>query len=456
MTPTSDQPAGEPVLLSSLAPGRNQIWLAGAMLALSLSALALMAPHASRPMTDMVVLLPAYAAAVLVIELVTSAFLTALYYVQRSRAILILAAGYLFSGTLVAPWVLTFPGVFLELGIDEGIQSAAAFAALKRLGFPFFILAYALLPDRQVARRKVAVSILVVMGSVLAFVAMSCWLVLADGSSLPLSQAFMTDALTPGILWRFIPAIAIVLYLAGIIALAIRRRTVLDLWLLVVLGTLLIEIVQISYLGAGVRMSLGWWAGRLYGLVSASIVLIVILSETMAVYARLARSMAGERRARQNRLTAMEALSASITHEVNQPLGSMVTNANGGLRWLDKPQPDLGEARAAMRRIVDEGHRANKVVSSIRTMFMKGTRERAQRCGVCLSGMFTAYCGHSSEIDETVGFTARMAGLDDLNCRPPEAPLRALAWVFNSGSKRSIRRQALPVLASAPPCQEIA
>ncbi|MDP3254526.1 sensor histidine kinase, partial [Bosea sp. (in: a-proteobacteria)] len=117
-------------------------------------------------------------------------------------------------------------------------------------------------------------------------------------------------------------------------------------------------------------------AGRFSGLVSASIILVVMLTETIAVYARLARATAAERRARQNRLTAMEALSATIAHEVNQPLGSMVTNANAGLRWLDKPQPALDEARAAMRRIVEEGHRANKVVSSIRTMFMKGTRER--------------------------------------------------------------------------------
>lgn len=377
MTPSSDLSAGEPLLLlSNTARWQVQFWLAGSMLAISVLVLVLIAPYAGHSLTNLVVVLPAYAAAVLVIELVTSTLLLALFYVQRSRAILVLAAGYLFSGTLVAPWVLTFPGVFSSLGIEEGIQSAAAFAALKRLGFPLFILAYAVLPDRQLARRRVTFWITAAVASVLAFIAMASWLILADDSGLRLSSAFMTDAFTPGLLWRIIPALAIALYLAGIVALAARRRTILDLWLVVVLGTLLIEIIQISYLGAGVRMSLGWWAGRLYGLISASIILVVMLSETIAVYARLSRATAAERRARQNRLTAMEALSATIAHEVNQPLGSMVTNANAGLRWLDKPQPALDEARAAMRRIVEEGHRANKVVSSIRTMFMKGTRER--------------------------------------------------------------------------------
>lgn len=409
MTPTSDQISGETVLVSTLAHGRKQVWLAAAMLVLSLTALVLIAPYASRPMTNMEVLLPAYAAAVLVIELITSAFLLALFFVQRSRAILVLAAGYLFSGALVVPWVLSFPGLFAALGIDWGIQSTAAFAVLRRLGFPVFVLAYALLSDRQIARKSVIPSILAVVGVTIAFALMATWLILSEDRRLP---ALMMDARNPGMLWRFIPAIAIAMYLAGIVALAVRRRTILDLWLLVVLGTLLIEIIQISYLGAGVRMSVGWWAGRLYGLVSASIVLVVLLSETMAVYARLARSVAAEKRARQNRLTAMEALSASIAHEVNQPLGSMVTNANAGLRWLEKSQPELDEAKAAMRRIVDEGHRANKVVSSIRTMFMKGTRERSQLDMNRLIEQTVQQCSLEGRI-------GRVSVTLDLDCRVP-------------------------------------
>ena len=126
-----------------------------------------------------------------------------------------------------------------------------------------------------------------------------------------------------------------------------RRRSILDLWLIVVLCTLLIEIVLLSYVSVGMRLSVGWWAGRLCGLVSASVVLLVLLSETTTLHARLARSAFAERRSRANRLTAMEALSASIAHEVKQPLASMVTNADVGLRWLAKNTPQLEEAKAA-------------------------------------------------------------------------------------------------------------
>jgi C4-dicarboxylate-specific signal transduction histidine kinase len=166
------------------------------------------------------------------------------------------------------------------------------------------------------------------------------------------------------------------LYLTGLIILWTRRRSVLDLWLMVALCTLLIEIILLSYLSAGLRLSVGWWAGRLYGFTSASVVLLVLLLETTTLYARLARSVSAERRAREDRLTAMEALSASIAHEVNQPLASMVTNADAGMRWLGRPNPELAEARAALSRIVNDGHRTAKVIEGIRTMFKKGTQER--------------------------------------------------------------------------------
>src|SRR3546814_7790892 len=95
-------------------------------------------------------ILPAYAAAIVVNELITSALLLAWFSVKRSRALLPLAIGYLFTGLMVVPWALTFPGVFAPLGLlDAGLQGTAAIATLRRLGFPAFVLAYALLKERD-------------------------------------------------------------------------------------------------------------------------------------------------------------------------------------------------------------------------------------------------------------------------------------------------------------------
>jgi C4-dicarboxylate-specific signal transduction histidine kinase len=71
------------------------------------------------------------------------------------------------------------------------------------------------------------------------------------------------------------------------------------------------------------------------------------------------------------RISAMGALAASISHEVNQPLAAVVTNADACLMWLSADQPNLEEARAAVDSIAREGTRASDVVRRIRAMFTK-------------------------------------------------------------------------------------
>jgi signal transduction histidine kinase len=75
--------------------------------------------------------------------------------------------------------------------------------------------------------------------------------------------------------------------------------------------------------------------------------------------------------ARVMQMTAMGEMAASIAHEVNQPLGAIVSNGNAGLRWLGNATPDIEEARAALKRIVADGHRAGQVIAGIRSMFKK-------------------------------------------------------------------------------------
>jgi C4-dicarboxylate-specific signal transduction histidine kinase len=77
-----------------------------------------------------------------------------------------------------------------------------------------------------------------------------------------------------------------------------------------------------------------------------------------------------------SRVTTMGELTASLAHEVNQPIAAAVTNANTCLRWLTRDQPDLEEARAAASRIVKDATRAADIISRIRLHFRKGTLER--------------------------------------------------------------------------------
>ena len=72
-----------------------------------------------------------------------------------------------------------------------------------------------------------------------------------------------------------------------------------------------------------------------------------------------------------NRVTTMGELSASIAHEVNQPIAATVTNAQAALRWLRAQPPDLDEVRASLSRIVEDGKRAGNVISGIRALINK-------------------------------------------------------------------------------------
>jgi signal transduction histidine kinase len=72
-----------------------------------------------------------------------------------------------------------------------------------------------------------------------------------------------------------------------------------------------------------------------------------------------------------NRIATMGQLTASIAHEVNQPIAAAITNAQATLRWLSAARPDLEEARQALRRIVENGNRAGEVIGRIRALITK-------------------------------------------------------------------------------------
>ncbi len=75
-----------------------------------------------------------------------------------------------------------------------------------------------------------------------------------------------------------------------------------------------------------------------------------------------------------NRVETMGQLTASIAHEVNQPIAATVTNAQAALRWLGAQPPDLDEVRQALGRIVRDGSRAGAVVGRIRNLIKKASR----------------------------------------------------------------------------------
>jgi PAS domain S-box-containing protein len=101
-----------------------------------------------------------------------------------------------------------------------------------------------------------------------------------------------------------------------------------------------------------------------------------VMDVTERRQAEEALRQAQEDLARVNRINMMGELTASLAHEVNQPIAAAVTNANTTLRWLTRDHPDLEEARASVLRIVKDGTRAAEIIKRMRLLFKKGPQQR--------------------------------------------------------------------------------
>ncbi len=77
-----------------------------------------------------------------------------------------------------------------------------------------------------------------------------------------------------------------------------------------------------------------------------------------------------------SRLTTMGEFTASLAHEVKQPIAAVVTDANTCVRWITRDEPDLKEAREAAWRIVKDAKRASEIINRVRLLFKKGTPQR--------------------------------------------------------------------------------
>jgi signal transduction histidine kinase len=371
-------PEEQHLTLSSVAPGRAQRRLALAIvLALVVIFFITAGPLSNTQAWRIDAFVPAYATAMFVNDSITAVLLLAQFSILRLRALLAISSGYLFAALMLIPWMLTFPGVFTPGGLlGARLQTTTWIYILWHAGFPMFVIAYALLKDADPAKRlwqgSVAAAILSSVPVTAAVVCAAVFLVIAGDALLP---PLMLDPVRASTLWLYFAGSLILLSVLALIVLWIRRRSVLDLWLMVVMCAYVTEICLIAF-PFPVRFSVGWYAGRVCGFLSGSLLLFVLLYEITTLYARLLRAVLAQRREREARLMTGDAVSASIAHEVRQPLSGIITNADAGLRWLDRATPDLDEVKAALKRIVSDGQRAGAMIGNIRAIFKKDARDR--------------------------------------------------------------------------------
>src|SRR5215475_8344206 len=371
-------PEEQRFILSALPPSLAQRRLALAvMIALILAFLITVGAFSTFELGRIDAFVPTYATALFVTDLITAVLLFAQFSIVRSRALAVLASGYFFAALIVIPWMLTFPGVFTPGGLlRAGPYTSQWLYNTRQLGFPMFVIAYALLKDADPTKRRCQGSVTAgILSSVAVTVALVCAATVLVTAGHALLPHTMLDPVHFSPLRFYIAGCQIGLSIVGLIALWVRLHSVLDLWLIVVMCAYAIE-PGLTVFPIPVRFSMGFYAGTVYGLISGTILLFALLYETTALYRQLLRAILAHRREREARLMTGDVVAAAMAHEIKQPLSAMITNADTAVRWLDRSRPDVDKAKEAITRIAGNGRRAATVIESIRAMFKSDVRNR--------------------------------------------------------------------------------
>jgi signal transduction histidine kinase/ActR/RegA family two-component response regulator len=292
-------------------------------LVLSVLVFAATLPFARMPLARVPAFIPAYQGAFVVNDIVTATLLFGQFSALRSRALLVLAGGYVYTAALAFIHQLTFPGAYAPTGLlGSGAQTTAWLFFFWHGGFPLFVIAYTLLTRKS---REVRGPTGLAIGSTLvAVLCLACGAtVLATAGSAMLPAVMENDRYSSemlavvAVVWGLSPVALVILWLR-------RPHSVLDLWLMVVLGAWIFDVGLSAVFNSG-RYDVGFYAGRIYGLLASSFILVVLLVETTRLHRALAaatrqlRGLAGTLQDRvRERTIELERANEALTNEIKE------------------------------------------------------------------------------------------------------------------------------------------
>lgn len=361
-------------LLATIEPTSSQRRFALGLGIGLLVAFGAVAPFAATPMTAANPVVAMVGPIVCFGDLITAVLLFSQFSIIRSRALLILGSGYLFASGLVILITLTYPSIFSTTGLlGAGLQTASWLYLTWHFGFPLAVLGYALSKDSAGATTEVSGrfamewSIAITLVLVCAF----GFLFTAGNDFVP-RLALNEITLTPltfhlgNFITVFITAVFTLLW--------VRQRSVLGLWVLVAVLAFILETVMSNVL-APARYTVGFYFGVALLIFNSTVVMVILLAETTRLYAQVIRSQAALQLERQNKLISLEAVVASISHEVRQPLAAILTNAEAGTASLRSTLPDRELIAGVLHDIEDDVHRTSEVFKSIGILFGRAHQE---------------------------------------------------------------------------------
>lgn len=279
-----------PVFLSDQPADRGECRFAAAVIGCSTLIFLGLAPFARLPLTSVPAFIPIYQSALVINDLITVVFLLGQSQFSRGRALIILAGGYLFTALMSSIHALTFPGLFAPGGLlHAGPQTTAWLYMFWHGGFPLFVLGYALYGAEQPRRPYVVMLLMAAFVGALAIAAAA--FATTGQRFLP---AIMRGNLHTSVMFLVVSSVWMINLFAAIAVSRRRPLSILDLWLIVTMCAWMYDIALSALLNAG-RYDLGFYAGRTYGLMAASLVLVMLLCGHSRLYLQLIKLHRSER-----------------------------------------------------------------------------------------------------------------------------------------------------------------
>jgi hypothetical protein len=271
----TDQPAETTwgigsVDLTRYVAGKGERRLAIGMAALTLVVFIGLIPFAQVKLAAMPFFISVYESVLVITDLLTVMLLLNHFSTTRDAALVPLMCGYLFTAGTAVVHALSYPGLFAAGGLmGAGPQTTAWLYMFWHGGFPLCVIAYALTKNRghQASGSTAMLAALTALGLV------------AMITTLTIGDSMLPDIMAGNGYKPLYPWVVGTVWVLSLIAVPVlwryRSTSVLDTWLLVVMCAWVADVGLSAVLNAG-RFDLGFYAGRIYGLIAASFILVVL------------------------------------------------------------------------------------------------------------------------------------------------------------------------------------